>query len=135
MVIDTMGPGGLSRQASTNQRPSCPDAFHDYLASDKTLKSMPIIGTDSRNEADVVATRLSTLRCLLRRGRRSRSLRSSSSSSSGPMRDDASEDKDPIQQCLDLRQTCARRLGEHSIRDCRSKKILSRRLSALSLRT
>ncbi|MER6188766.1 hypothetical protein [Streptomyces cyaneofuscatus] len=33
-------------------------AFHDYLASDKTLKSMPITGSDSTREPDPLATRL-----------------------------------------------------------------------------
>ena len=33
-------------------------AFHDYLASDKTLKSMPITGSDSTKEPDILATRL-----------------------------------------------------------------------------
>ncbi|MFE1241312.1 hypothetical protein [Streptomyces tendae] len=33
-------------------------AFHDYLASDKMLKSMPITGSDSTREPDLLATRL-----------------------------------------------------------------------------
>lgn len=31
-------------------------AFHDYLASDKTLKSMPITGSESTKEPDILAT-------------------------------------------------------------------------------
>src|SRR5262249_35395089 len=33
-------------------------AFHDYLASDKTLKSMPITGSESTKEPDILSTRL-----------------------------------------------------------------------------
>jgi hypothetical protein len=37
-------------------------AFHDYLASDKTLKSMPVTGSDSTKEPDVLARAWSILR-------------------------------------------------------------------------
>lgn len=79
-------------------------AFHDYLASDKTLKSMPITGSDSTKEPDILATRLvgspgspvlaaegeilplpSIVVVEIKR----------------PLRNDLSEDKDPIQQSLE----------------------------------
>ncbi|SIJ48858.1 Uncharacterised protein [Mycobacteroides abscessus subsp. abscessus] len=77
-------------------------AFHDYLASDKTLKSMPITGSDSTKEPDVLATRIA--------GPDSPVLAAEGLSPpfpsivvieiKRPMLNDASEGKDPIQQCL-----------------------------------
>lgn len=77
-------------------------SFHDYLASDKTLKSMPITGSDSTKEPDVLATRIA--------GPDSPVLAAEKLSPpfpsivvieiKRPMRNDASEGNDPIQQCL-----------------------------------
>ncbi|KAF0835774.1 ATP-binding protein [Nocardia caishijiensis] len=78
-------------------------AFHDYLASDKTLKSMPITGSESTKEPDILATR--------RIGPDTAVLTASGSTMplssivvveiKRPMRNDASEGKDPISQSLD----------------------------------
>lgn len=76
-------------------------AFHDYLASDKTLKSIPITGSDSTKEPDILATRLVDAPVLAAEGE---TLPLSSIvvvEIKRPMRNDASEDKDPISQCLD----------------------------------
>lgn len=75
-------------------------AFHDYLASDKTLKSMPITGSESTKEPDVIATRLAGAPVLAAEGN---SLPLSSIvvvEIKRPMRNDANEERDPIQQCL-----------------------------------
>lgn len=76
--------------------------FHDYLASDKTFKHMGIVADDSRERPDILCTRViepdspvlaadgdklplqSIVVVELKR----------------PMRDDATEDKNPIEQCL-----------------------------------
>lgn len=77
-------------------------AFHDYLASDKTIKSMPITGSESTKEPDVLATRIA--------GPDSPVLAAERMSPpfpsivvieiKRPMRNDSSEGRDPIQQCL-----------------------------------
>lgn len=75
-------------------------AFHDYLASDKTLKSMPITSSESTKEPDIIATRVAGAPVLAAEGE---SLPLSSIvvvEIKRPMRNDASEGKDPIQQCL-----------------------------------
>ncbi len=79
-------------------------AFHDYLASDKTLRSMPITGSDSTKEPDILATRLvgSPGSPVLAAGGETLPLPSIVVVEiKRPMRNDASEDKDPIQQTLD----------------------------------
>lgn len=76
-------------------------AFHDYLASDKTLKSMPITGSDSMKEPDVIATRLVDTPVLAAEGEKLPLPSIVVIEIKRPMRNDASEDKDPIQQCLD----------------------------------
>lgn len=79
-------------------------AFHDYLASDKTLKSMPITGSDSTKEPDILSTRLvgSPGSPVLAAEGESFPLQSIIVVEiKRPMRNDASEDKDPIQQTLD----------------------------------
>lgn len=79
-------------------------AFHDYLASDKTLKSMPITGSDSTKEPDILATRLvgSPGSPVLAAEGETLPLPSIVVVEiKRPMRNDASEDKDPIQQTLD----------------------------------
>jgi hypothetical protein len=45
-------------------------AFHDYLASDKTIKSMPITGDESTREPDILATRLADVPVLTAAGER-----------------------------------------------------------------
>ncbi|KND28336.1 hypothetical protein [Streptomyces stelliscabiei] len=76
-------------------------AFHEYLASDKTLKSMPITGSESTREPDVLATRLVDSPMLAAEGERLPLPSIVVVEIKRPMRNDASEDKDPIQQCLD----------------------------------
>ncbi|MDI5967143.1 ATP-binding protein [Streptantibioticus silvisoli] len=76
-------------------------AFHDYLASDKTLKSMPITGSESTTEPDVLATRLVGSPVLAAAGEKLPLPNIVVIEIKRPMRNDASEDKDPIQQCLD----------------------------------
>jgi hypothetical protein len=76
-------------------------AFHDYLASDKTLKSMPITGSDSTREPDVLATRLVGSPVLAAEGETLPLPSIVVIEIKRPMRNDASEDKDPIQQCLE----------------------------------
>jgi hypothetical protein len=76
-------------------------AFHDYLASDKTLKSMPITGSESTKEPDILATRLVGSPVLAAEGEGLPMPSIVVIEIKRPMRNDASEDKDPIQQCLD----------------------------------
>ena len=78
-------------------------AFHDYLASDKTLKSMPITGSDQRRSQTSSQRDSSALR-FPGVGRRGETLPLPSIvvvEIKRPMRNDASEGKDPIQQILD----------------------------------
>jgi hypothetical protein len=79
-------------------------AFHDYLASDKTLSSMPITGSDSTKEPDILATRLVGSPLLAAEGETLPLPSIVVVEIKRPMRNDASEDKDPIQQCLDYVQ-------------------------------
>ena len=76
-------------------------AFHDYLASDKTLKSMPITGSDSTKEPDILTTRLVDTPVLTAEGEKLPLASIVVVEIRRPMRNDASEDKDPIQQSLD----------------------------------
>lgn len=76
-------------------------AFHDYLASDKTLKSMPITGSDSTREPDILATRLVDAPVLAAEGETLPLPSIVVVEIKRPMRNDASEGRDPIQQCLD----------------------------------
>ena len=76
-------------------------AFHDYLASDKTLNSMPITGSDSTKEPDILATRLVGSPVLAAEAETLPLPSIVVVEVKRPMRNDASEDKDPIQQCLD----------------------------------
>ena len=76
-------------------------AFHDYLASDKTLKSMPITGDESTKEPDILATRLIDMPVLAAEGDRLPLPSIVVVEIKRPMRKDATEDKNPIQQCLD----------------------------------
>lgn len=76
-------------------------AFHDYLASDKTLKSMPVTGDESNKEPDILATRLIDVPVLAAEGQRLPLPSIVVVEIKRPMRKDATEDKNPIQQCLD----------------------------------
>lgn len=76
-------------------------AFHDYLASDKTLKSMPITESDSTREPDILATRLIDSPVLASEGQKLPLPSIVVVEIKRPMRKDATEDKNPIQQCLD----------------------------------
>lgn len=76
-------------------------AFHDYLASDKTLKSMPITGSESTREPDILATRLIDSPVLAAEGQKLPLPSIVVVEIKRPMRKDATEDKNPIQQCLD----------------------------------
>lgn len=76
-------------------------AFHDYLASDKTLKSMPISGSNSTKEPDVLATRFVNAPLLAAEGKTLPLPSIVVVEIKRPMRNNASEAKDLIQQCLD----------------------------------
>jgi hypothetical protein len=76
-------------------------AFHDYLASDKTLKSMPITGSESPKEPDILATRIVDTPVLAAEGETLPLPSIVVIEIKRPMRNDASEDKDPILQALD----------------------------------
>lgn len=76
-------------------------AFHDYLASDKPLKSMPITGSESMKEPDILATRLVGSPVLAAEGETLPLPSIVVVEIKRPMRNDATEGKDPIQQCLD----------------------------------
>lgn len=76
-------------------------AFHDYLASDKTLKSMPVTASESTKEPDILATRLIDSPVLAAEGQKLPLPSIVVVEIKRPMRKDATEDKNPIQQCLD----------------------------------
>lgn len=76
-------------------------AFHDYLASDKTLKSVPITDSDSTREPDILSTRLMAMPVLASEGERFPLPSINVIELKRPMRADATEDKNPITQCLD----------------------------------
>jgi hypothetical protein len=76
-------------------------AFHDYLASDKTLKSMPITGSESTKEPDILSTRLVGTPVLAAEGERLPLPSIVVVEIKRAMRNDASEDRDPIAQSLD----------------------------------
>lgn len=76
-------------------------AFHDYLASDKTIKSMPITSSESTKEPDLLSTRLAGVPALAAEGESLPLPSIVVVEIKRPMRNDANEDKDPIQQCLD----------------------------------
>lgn len=73
-------------------------AFHDYLASDKTLKSMPITGSSSTKEPDLLSTRLIDAPFLVSEGSKLPLTSISVVEIKRPMRNDANDDKDPIAQ-------------------------------------
>jgi hypothetical protein len=78
-------------------------AFHDYLASDKPLGSMPITGASGGKEPDIVALNVFDTPILVSEGSRLPPAALIVIELKRPMRNDAAlgEDKDPIEQALD----------------------------------
>ncbi|MET8352514.1 ATP-binding protein [Micromonospora sp. NPDC005206] len=81
-------------------------AFHNYLASDKSLRSMPITGSTSTREPDLLALQTCDAPVLVAEGDSPRWASLSIIEIKRPMRNDASagESKDPIEQCLNYLQ-------------------------------
>ena len=75
-------------------------AFHDYLASDKTLASMPITGSTDTKEPDLCALNVFDNPILVSEGQRLPLASIVVVEIKRPMRNDAAEgeDKDPIEQ-------------------------------------
>ena len=78
-------------------------AFHHYLASDKTLKSMPITDSESTKEPDLFALNIYDNPLLVNEGESLPLASLTVIEIKRPMRNDikAGEDKDPIEQALD----------------------------------
>lgn len=77
-------------------------AFHNYLASDKTLKSIPITGSDSTKEPDVLGLQVYDNPLLVNDGDSLPLASITVVEIKRPMRNDAAagEEKDPIEQAL-----------------------------------
>jgi hypothetical protein len=77
-------------------------AFHNYLASDKTLRSMPITGSESTKEPDILALQVYDNPLLVAEGTRLPLATITVIEMKRPCRDDAAqgEEKDPIEQAL-----------------------------------
>ncbi|KGJ76957.1 hypothetical protein GY21_08520 [Cryobacterium roopkundense] len=77
--------------------------FHDYLASDKTFKSIVITEDDSMNRPDVLVTRVigPDAPVLAAEGKKMPLQSIVIVELKRPMRNDAAEGKNPIEQCLD----------------------------------
>lgn len=77
-------------------------AFHDFLASDKPLSSMPIVLTDETKEPDIVALNIFDEPLLIAEGQRLPLATIVVIEIKRPMRNDVTsgEDKDPIEQAL-----------------------------------
>jgi len=77
-------------------------AFHNYLASDKTLNSMPITGSESTKEPDVLALSVYDNPLLVSEGTRLPLASITVIELKRPCRNDAAqgEEKDPIEQAL-----------------------------------
>lgn len=77
-------------------------AFHSYLASDKTLTSMPIVDTDSTKEPDLLALNTYDNALLVTEKNLGPMASITVVEIKRPMRNDAKagEDKDPIEQAL-----------------------------------
>jgi hypothetical protein len=97
----------------TNSRDLMPDvanlwliderlAFHNYLASDKTLKSMPITGNETTKEPDLISLRMSGEPLLVADSQSMPLASITVIEIKRPMRNDMKEgeDKDPIEQAL-----------------------------------
>jgi hypothetical protein len=76
-------------------------AFHDYLASDKTLRSMPVTNSTSTMEPDILSARLVDVPVLAAEGEAMPLPSIVVIEIKRPMRNDASEDKDPNLQSLE----------------------------------
>ncbi len=78
-------------------------AFHDYLASDKTLSSMPITGSTDSKEPDICALNVYDNPILVSEGEKLPLASIVVVEIKRPMRNDAAggEEKDPIEQALD----------------------------------
>lgn len=76
--------------------------FHDYLASDKTFKQMPIVEDESRERPDILCTRniQSDSPILAAEGNKLPLQSIVVVEIKRPMRNDATEDRNPIEQCL-----------------------------------
>lgn len=94
-------------------------AFHDYLASDKTLKSTPITGSESTKEPDILSMRLVDRPVLAAEGESLPLPSIVVVELKRPMRNDATEDKDPIQQCLEY----VKRVREGGVRTASGRQI------------
>jgi len=77
-------------------------SFHDFLASDKPLSSMPIVRTNETKEPDIVALNVFDEPLLIAEGQRLPLASIVVVEIKRPMRNDAAsgEDKDPIEQAL-----------------------------------
>ena len=77
-------------------------AFHDFLASDKSLSSMPIVQTADTKEPDIIALNVFDEPLLVAEGQRLPLASIVVVEIKRPMRNDATsgEDKDPIEQAL-----------------------------------
>ncbi|MEW6172195.1 MAG: ATP-binding protein [Bacillota bacterium] len=77
-------------------------AFHDYLASDKTLSSMPISDSTETKEPDILALNVFDNPILVSEGNKLPLASIVVIEIKRPMRDDAAkgEDKDPVEQAL-----------------------------------
>lgn len=77
-------------------------AFHDFLASDKPLSSMPIVQAGDAKEPDIVALNVFDKPLLVAEGQRLPLATITVVEIKRPMRNDATsgEDKDPIEQAL-----------------------------------
>ncbi|MEN6320501.1 MAG: ATP-binding protein [Syntrophaceae bacterium] len=76
--------------------------FHDYLASDKTIASMPITGSNVTKEPDICSLHVTDNPILVSEEERPPFASLTIVEIKRPMRNDASEgeEKDPIEQCL-----------------------------------
>ncbi len=79
-------------------------AFHDYLASDRTLRRMPITGSDSTREPDLLATRLFDTPRLVAQGDKFPLASIVIVEIKRPMRADGGESNDPLAQSIDYLQ-------------------------------
>jgi len=77
-------------------------AFHNYLASDKTLNSMPITGSKSKKEPDLLSLRIFNTPILINEKSSFPLASITVIEIKRPMRNDMAEgeDKNPIDQCL-----------------------------------
>ena len=78
-------------------------AFHNYLASDKPLRAMPITGSASAREPDILALQLNDQPLLVSEGSRLPLAAITVVEIKRPMRNDvgSGDDKDPVGQALD----------------------------------